>query len=531
MGCGSSSPSPSATYAAIRANAFVLPPPPANPTALRRVAVIVNPNAGARRGRAALNQALVALTSKGISATSFETSHAGHAIDLAAAISPTDFDAVIVIGGDGTLHEVFNGLAYTSLTESAASGRPPAPTLPIGVIPCGTGNVVLLSATGANTVDDALDVIFNFRIRPIDVIEVTRPDDVDVPRLGQDALAVAIGSSITVEGLKARVRYAVCVACWGLSSAIVAASDRLRWMGAAQYNAAIYGLLLYNQCYVTSIDFVDPPGIPHPTTLAAIDTLRTAAEAIQGIAGRSPSGTPGQGTAAASSDVTLSTSVSGLTQEQPPVGAHASTPRSGESSSVPESREPDAAPTSSVPTPSDEERSTPAMPAPPASHTAYVTLHAQTTPFIGEGMAFCPLARLDDGLMDLTGVLASSRLRLAGTMEAAKAGGTHMLGPRPLPTVVSCQAREVVLRPLPAGAAQEAWVAGRSLAVPLVQEDLSCATAVTGLDAEAAALAKQRAHLSFQPLLGERTLNVDGELAGPAPARLRVVSRVLRLLA
>ena len=69
-------------------------------------------------------------------------------------------------------------------------------------------------------------------------------------------------------------------------------------------------------------------------------------------------------------------------------------------------------------------------------------------------MAFCPLARVDDGLMDVCAVVAATRLELLACFDAAKADGAHVLGQRgsgrsgALPCVRYCQARELVLRPL-----------------------------------------------------------------------------------
>ncbi|WP_101844780.1 diacylglycerol kinase family protein [Halobacillus sp. Marseille-P3879] len=61
---------------------------------------------------------------------SYQTEYNGHANTLVKSIVKTYYSAikaVIIIGGDGTIHEVINGLA-------------PWPELPVGIIPAGTGN-------------------------------------------------------------------------------------------------------------------------------------------------------------------------------------------------------------------------------------------------------------------------------------------------------------------------------------------------------------------------------------------------------
>jgi diacylglycerol kinase (ATP) len=60
-----------------------------------------------------------------------ETSYSGHAYQLAAEAVTKDFDCILAAGGDGTLHQVINGI----LTAGASHPIPP-----IGLIPMGSGN-------------------------------------------------------------------------------------------------------------------------------------------------------------------------------------------------------------------------------------------------------------------------------------------------------------------------------------------------------------------------------------------------------
>jgi diacylglycerol kinase (ATP) len=59
-----------------------------------------------------------------------ETKYAGHAHELAAQATQNKYEVILSAGGDGTLHQVLNGLID--------SGTNPLPTL--GVIPLGSGN-------------------------------------------------------------------------------------------------------------------------------------------------------------------------------------------------------------------------------------------------------------------------------------------------------------------------------------------------------------------------------------------------------
>jgi diacylglycerol kinase family enzyme len=52
-----------------------------------------------------------------------DTTHRGHATELAADAARSGFEAVVVMGGDGTLNEAANGLAGTSTALVALPQR------------------------------------------------------------------------------------------------------------------------------------------------------------------------------------------------------------------------------------------------------------------------------------------------------------------------------------------------------------------------------------------------------------------------
>lgn len=88
-------------------------------------------NEGARTGKAAEVWKLVRglLIEKGIAYKAYETKHKGHATSLAAHIAalPQDVIYLVVLGGDGTVNEVLNGITDFDKVR-------------LGVIPTGSGN-------------------------------------------------------------------------------------------------------------------------------------------------------------------------------------------------------------------------------------------------------------------------------------------------------------------------------------------------------------------------------------------------------
>jgi YegS/Rv2252/BmrU family lipid kinase len=104
---------------------------PAAPTGLvraRRVLVIANPAAGARRGGAAGEAAARVASRAGCTVALLRTEQPGDARRFAERAAPEGFDLVVVAGGDGTLNEAANGLVGGGVA--------------LGVAPAGTMNLL-----------------------------------------------------------------------------------------------------------------------------------------------------------------------------------------------------------------------------------------------------------------------------------------------------------------------------------------------------------------------------------------------------
>ena len=94
--------------------------------------VIVSSRSGG--GKAAHDWPVIAkmLTNKGIEYTEHITDHAYHAIELAREAVLSVYRKLLVVGGDGAVHEVLNGL-YSQTEVSPAE-------VTVGLIPVGSGN-------------------------------------------------------------------------------------------------------------------------------------------------------------------------------------------------------------------------------------------------------------------------------------------------------------------------------------------------------------------------------------------------------
>ena len=149
--------------------------------------VIYNPNAS-RIDTQFLEKIKSALTSGGHTVTLEKTEYKGHSIEIAKKYRDTD-NIVIACGGDGTIHEVANGLALSST--------------PMLALPMGTGNDFCkkLYGKGVNykQVAENLGLLNgkpSFKIRPTDLISVNDFWCINVMSIGFDTLVETVGKKI-----------------------------------------------------------------------------------------------------------------------------------------------------------------------------------------------------------------------------------------------------------------------------------------------------------------------------------------------
>jgi diacylglycerol kinase (ATP) len=193
-------------------------------TASRRLLVLLNPHAG-RGAAAAWAAAEPILRAAGCTPQLVETKWPGHIRELLAALPRGACDAVVVAGGDGSLHEAVNGLM------TADTPRPP-----LGFIPTGTGNSLAadLECLGPH---QAARAIVDGRTRPLDVMELILG-----PAGDHWTRAEAANAAIDDATALPRVVYAFNIVGWGLAAAAGARAEWLRrrapWLGSRRYAVA-----------------------------------------------------------------------------------------------------------------------------------------------------------------------------------------------------------------------------------------------------------------------------------------------------
>ncbi|HEY1316712.1 MAG TPA: diacylglycerol kinase family protein [Gaiella sp.] len=99
----------------------------------------------------------------GLAGETLVSERPGHLAELAAEAAAGGATQIVLVGGDGTVHEVVDGLARTGASERVE----------LGVIPFGTGRDFARSLRIPRRVDDALAVARDGRLRTVDLGRAT----------------------------------------------------------------------------------------------------------------------------------------------------------------------------------------------------------------------------------------------------------------------------------------------------------------------------------------------------------------------
>ena len=167
---------------------------------MKKFYLVVNPHGGLKKGIKILNKVQPIFEKGGSELTILETEYAGHARDYANELDFTGYDGFCAIGGDGTMHEVINGMLK----------RNDGKKLPIGLVTGGTGNSFMHDLDCLDP-ENAVKRILTRRLRPIDIAKV-------------DA--------------NGEIIYGFNIVGWGMPTDINILAEKMRWLGEQRYNVA-----------------------------------------------------------------------------------------------------------------------------------------------------------------------------------------------------------------------------------------------------------------------------------------------------
>ncbi|KAL3480138.1 ATP-NAD kinase-like domain-containing protein [Aspergillus californicus] len=137
-----------------------------------------------------------------------ETTHGGHATEIAEQIDINAYDAIVCCSGDGLPYEVFNGLAKKPNAGEALA------KMAVAMLPCGSGNAMAWNLCGTGSVSVAALTIVKGMRMPMDLMSITQ------------------GTTRTLSFLSQS---------FGIIADSDLGTDNIRWMGAHRFT---YGFLM-----------------------------------------------------------------------------------------------------------------------------------------------------------------------------------------------------------------------------------------------------------------------------------------------
>ena len=123
------------------------------------------------------------------------TKRGGHATEIAIKFVNQSLDAIVVIGGDGTVNEVVNGIGDSGI--------------PMGIVPSGSGNGLARHIGVSLNFRRALEIIKQGFVQSIDIIEINDKLSINVSGLGFDALVAHKFQNIDKRGLVSYIKIIV----------------------------------------------------------------------------------------------------------------------------------------------------------------------------------------------------------------------------------------------------------------------------------------------------------------------------------
>lgn len=140
----------------------------------------------------------------------------GEASDVVEHIDISKCDTIVACSGDGTPHEIFNGLAKRKDAGTALS------QIAVSHIPCGSGNAMSLNLYGSNSASISALAIIKGIVTPLDLVSITQGNRRIISFLSQ-ALGIIAESDLCTE--------------------------HLRWMGSKRFDVGVLMRIFSQKCY------------------------------------------------------------------------------------------------------------------------------------------------------------------------------------------------------------------------------------------------------------------------------------------
>ncbi|XP_077431170.1 sphingosine kinase 2 isoform X2 [Vanacampus margaritifer] len=181
-----------------------------------------------------------------ISYNLIQTERQNHARELIREISLSQWDGVVIISGDGLLHEVINGLMERPDWEQAIK-------TPVGILPCGSGNALAGSINHNAGYDMCLReplllnccfLLCRGGVRPMDLVSVTTSPPTTNSSRAATAAPRRLFSFLSV--------------AWGFVSDVDIESERYRGLGSARFTLGTLVRIASLRSYKGRLSYLPP---------------------------------------------------------------------------------------------------------------------------------------------------------------------------------------------------------------------------------------------------------------------------------
>ena len=179
---------------------------------METVKVILNPYAGRGRGGKVAGEIEAAFRRGNVPFEMVETSAPGEAVSLARSARLDGYAIVAAAGGDGTVHEVVNGLTEATPEDEAVQG--------LAVLQAGSGNDFADMAGAPRGLDAAVHAIREGNTRDVDLGLVEAFDGRNTLRRYFDNLGMGFEAQVTVESRKIKRLRGFAIYLWAALRAL-----------------------------------------------------------------------------------------------------------------------------------------------------------------------------------------------------------------------------------------------------------------------------------------------------------------------
>nr|CAD7445572.1 unnamed protein product [Timema bartmani] len=214
----------------------------------RKFLVLLNPKSGPGKAREMFQQRVVPVLAEAeLAFDLYVTKHANYARDFVRLKDVYQWRGVVVVGGDGIVFEVYNGLLEREDWQKALN------EVPVGVIPCGSGNGLAKSIS--HSVDEPYDQnpvlisslnVIKCRTAPMDLVRVET---------------------------KTQILFSFLSVGWGFLSDIDIESERLRVIGGQRFTLWSVARLIGLRTYRGKLWFLPLAGYDHAPTSNGVGKL------------------------------------------------------------------------------------------------------------------------------------------------------------------------------------------------------------------------------------------------------------------